>query len=114
MTMMENYSQLLATKGVSLDNLGLREVALRREDALSAIRALRESSVPILGGDVYFAHQGNVEPAYANWYVDRQDAESRKDFADRSCSKAESYVAGFPKETDKQPLFVLVPDGAVS
>lgn len=109
MTMIEYYAQLLATKGVSLGKLGLREVALRREDALGAIRALRESSVPILGGDVYFEQQGNVEPAYANWYVDRQDAESRKDFADRSCSKAESYVAGFPTATDKQPLFVLVP-----
>jgi hypothetical protein len=109
MTMTETYAQLLATKGVSLGRLGLREVALRREDALGAIRVLRESSVPILGGDVYFEHQGSIEPAYANWYVDRQDAEPRKDFADRSCSKAESYVAGFPKGTDKQPLFVLVP-----
>lgn len=109
MTMSENYAQLLTTRGVSLDGLGLSAIALRRDDALGAIRALRESSVPILGGDVYFEHQGNVESAYANWYVDKQDAELRKDFAERSCSKAESYVANFPKRTDKQPLFVLVP-----
>jgi len=109
MIMTEDYAQLLATRGVSLGKLGLVEVALRRDDALGAIRVLKESSVPILGGDVYFEQQGNVEPAYANWYVDRQDAESRKDFADRSCLKAESYVADFPKAMDKQPLFVLVP-----
>jgi lipoprotein NlpI len=109
MTMTENYAQLLATRGVSLDRLGLRAVALRRDDALAAIKALRESSVPILGGDVYFEHGENVESAYANWYVDKQDTESRTDFAARSCSKAENYVASFPKRTDKQPLFVLVP-----
>lgn len=106
--MTEDYEQILAAKGVSLGKLGLREVALRREDALDAIQAFRESSLPILGGDVYFEQQGNVEPAYANWYVDRHDGESREEFADRSCSRAEKYIADFPG-TDKQPLFVLVP-----
>lgn len=109
MTMTDVYALILATKGVSLDKFGLRERALRRTDALEAIQALRESSIPILGGDVYFEHQENIEPAYANWYVDKQDAELRKDFVERSCSKAETYVANFPKRTDKQPLFVLVP-----
>jgi hypothetical protein len=107
--MTDRYAQLLAEKGVALDKLGLREVALRREDALSAIQALKESSVPILGGDMYFDHQGGVEPAYANWYVDRQGAESRKEFAERSCLKAKDYVASFPDRTDKHSLFVLVP-----
>jgi hypothetical protein len=65
--------------------------------------------VPILGGDVYFEYRGNVEPACANWYVDRRDAESRKDFTERSCSMAEDYIARFPERPDKQPLFVLVP-----
>lgn len=108
MIMTEDYSQFLATKGVSLGQLGLEEVALRREDALRAIRVLKELSLPILGGDVYFEQQGSVHPAYANWYVDRKDNESRKAFADRSCVKAENYVADYPKAMDKQPLFVLV------
>ena len=107
--MTKDYAQLLATKGVSLGQLGLEEVALRREDALRAIRVLQESSVPILGGDVYFEQQGGVESAYASWYVDKQDNESRKTFADRSCLKAKNYVVEFPKSLDKQPLFVLVP-----
>lgn len=107
--MTDPFKELLVQKGVPLNELGIHEVALRLDDALRAIRWLRESSVPVLGGDVYFDHQGNIEPAYANWYVDRKGEESRKDFADRSCLQAESYIAGFPKGTDRQPLFVLVP-----
>ena len=103
-----NYEKILADKGISLTTLGLEEVALRREDALAAIREFRELSVPILGGDVYFEQQGTIEPAYANWYVDQQKDESRKNFADRSCEKAERYVAEFPEKGAKLPLFVLV------
>lgn len=41
-------------KGISLQELGLGEVGLLRGDAPHAVELLRESSVPILGGDVYF------------------------------------------------------------
>lgn len=67
-----------------MTEFGVREPGLRREDALRAVNSLRESAVPILGGDVYFQQDGSVQPAYANWSVDRQEAESRTDFAERS------------------------------
>jgi hypothetical protein len=46
------YETLLGSKGVSLESLGLEEVALQRADALLAISALRRAGVAILGGDV--------------------------------------------------------------
>src|SRR5512139_3407983 len=106
--MIERYEALLATKGVSLDGLGLRETALRRDDALEAIQALEGSSVSILGGDVSVQRQGSVQSAYANWYVDRRDEELLTEFAARSWLKAAEYIAGYPRRENEQPLFVLV------
>lgn len=109
MTNIEQYEHILATKGISLETLGLDDIALRADDAICAIRALKYSSVPILGGDVYLEQQGGIKPGFANWYVDRREGEAQQEFAVRSCLKAEDYIAGFPRRADEQPLFVLVP-----
>jgi hypothetical protein len=109
MTKLEQYEHILATKGISLAALGLREVALPTGDALDGVRVLKELSVPILGGDVYFEELEKVKPGYANWHVDRRDGETRQEFALRSCLKAEDYIAKFPRQIGGQPLFVLVP-----
>ena len=108
MKLLENYKRILAARGVGLDGLGLREVALRRSDAIDAIDALRAGSVPILGGDVYSEREGTIEPAYANWHVDQDSGEGETDFAERSCLKAESYVEMYPRTSGEEPLFVLV------
>lgn len=109
MTSIEQYEHILSTKGVSLQGLRLRDLGLRTDDALSAISALKESLVPILGGDVYLEQLGSVRPGYANWYVDRRDQETRHEFVVRSCLEAEDYIAKFPRRAGEQPLFVLVP-----
>ena len=108
MKMIGRYAELLATKGVSLEGLGIAERALRRDDALEAVHALEGSLVSILGGDVYVQRQGAVQPAYANWYADRRDGEPQKEFAVRSWLKAEGYISDYPRKENEQPLFVLV------
>jgi hypothetical protein len=111
MNALDKYQRILASKGVALNGLGLSEIALRRSDAMGAIEALRESSVPILGGDVYSEKAGTIEPAYANWHVDRDAGERETEFAIRSCVKAESYVEKYPRRAGEEPLFVLVVRG---
>ena len=108
MTSIERYQHILATKGISLQRLGLSDTALRKDDALDAIRVLSGLSVPILGGDVYLERRGSIEPGYANWHADRHDGETEKEFALRSCLKAEDYVGKFPERSGEHPLFVLV------
>jgi hypothetical protein len=108
MSAVERYEEILAAKGVSLDRLGLQELALRRSDALDAIQVLRDLSIPVLGGDVYLERAGGVELGYANWHVERQSREEAGQFAERSCIKAESYVMAFPRRAEETPLFVLV------
>jgi hypothetical protein len=64
--------------------------------------------VPIWGGDVYYAHDRELEPAYANWHVDLAAEESQDEFAVRANDIAWNYIVGFPARTGEVPVFVLV------
>jgi hypothetical protein len=102
------FEQQLVAKGISLQELGLREVGLLRADALHAVELLRASSVPILGGDVYFIKGEGVEQAFANWHTDRHHGEGRWEFAERSCRQTTKYIEAFPHRPEVAPVFVLV------
>lgn len=102
------YVHFLRARAVSLHELGLSETGLVRADALHATELLRASSVPILGGDVYFMRAASIELAFANWHTDRQPDESWADFADRSCRHCAKYIEEFPIRPDVTPVFVLV------
>jgi hypothetical protein len=104
----EDYKNLLNSKGVPLDDLGIREVGLTRADALEAIGYLENDSIPILGGDVYFRHGTRIEIAYANWYSDPAPGEAQSEFLSRSWNTARKYIKAFPERQDVDPLFVLV------
>jgi uncharacterized protein (DUF1330 family) len=108
MSQTSTLEQMLVAKGISLEELGLREVGLLRGDALQAVELLRESSVPILGGDVYFIRGEGVEQAFANWHTDEHTGEGRSEFAERSCRHTTKYIEAFPHREDVTPVFVLV------
>ena len=80
------YRELLESRGLSLDALGLAERAMRREDALRAVDLVESEGAAILGGDVYIDSGGEIESAYANWYAERRDDESIESFAARNRS----------------------------
>ena len=110
MSAAHEYNELLKSRGVPLRELGIGDIALDRTDALNAVELLRKSSIPILGGDVYFKRQSGIELAYANWHSDPQPGEDRQRFANRSCLETENYIRSFPP-SDAAPLFSLVIDG---
>ena len=103
------YLELISSHGISLRCLGLTEMALCRADAMRAVELLRKTSVPILGGDVYFRKVTGIELAYANWHSDPLDGEDGEAFVKRSCRETEHYIEKFPT-TDEEPIFVLVLD----
>jgi Immunity protein 40 len=106
-TRASTFEELLA-KGISLQDLGLTEVALHRADALLAAEALRASSVPILGGDVYFVRKGKVEQGFANWHSDRHPDERLPEFVERSYRETRKYLEAFPDRPEMAPVFVFV------
>jgi|SRR5450631_1409117 len=110
---MNDYDQLLDEKGISLQNPGLRERALSRDDALNAINLLVSRNVAVLGGDVYLLREGKIRLAYANWSVDRLVDESDDDYRKRSWEHASKYIRSYPNAADPAdiPIFVIVATG---
>jgi hypothetical protein len=108
MPLPKKYQDILKAKGVSLAALGLKEIALERDDALQAVGLLREAFVPILGGDVYQKRSTGIQPAYANWHSDSKPGETQDAYCSRSCSETENYIKKIPESSEAPPLFVLV------
>jgi hypothetical protein len=110
MSAAKEYQRLLESKGLSLREHGVRDIALERADALLAVELLRKASIPILGGDVYFKRESGIELAYANWHSDPMPGEDRDRFVNRSGLETENYIKSFPS-SDAPALFALVIDG---
>ncbi len=105
------YVELLATRGVSLDELGLREVALRREDAVIGLGMLRRQSIPMLGGDVYAICNGHMKYAYASWSCERAEHDEQDgpgQYAERGYQKSKQYMESYPQREAEVPVLVLV------
>ncbi len=92
--------------GRSLADVGVRNWALSRVEALAALTKLTEIGVAVLGGDVYSVSGGGVESNYDNWYCNRDELESDSAFVERSIAVARNYILDYPDET---VLFVIVP-----
>jgi hypothetical protein len=106
--MLSTQMQLLNGKGISLTELGLREIALPRPEALHAVTLLQRDAIPILGGDVFFRQGSKIEWASANWYGNPKPGEGRDEFDGRSTETASKYIEAFPSRADVEPLFAIV------
>gem|GEM_PF-575056 len=87
--------EFMASRGTPVT--GTNERALGREDALAFVRLCLQARTPILGGDVYDVREGELEPAHANWYVDRGADESAAAYLKRSCDHARKYACAFSR-----------------
>lgn len=96
--------------GRSLEDVGVRNWALTRAQALDALIRLDTAQIAILGGDVYELRDGILRPRYDNWHCDRKQNESGTAFATRSVAAARSYIADYRPEKETEVFFVIVPD----
>ena len=94
--------------GRSLEDVGIRNWALNRGDALAALSKLAEIGIAVLGGDVYSVNGRIVESNYDNWYCNRNEFESDLDFVERSIAAAKNYIANY-QAPEGAVLFALVP-----
>jgi hypothetical protein len=94
--------------GFSLEELGVRNWALKRDDALQALVQLSSMRIAVLGGDVYMALGDSIEPKYDNWYCNPEPTESDEDFIVRSVTMAKNYITNYPSPQNLL-LFTLVP-----
>ena len=103
-----DYDEFLRRRGCSLESLGLSELAFTQADVQQAVNLAMVCHLPVLGGDVYFRSGATIEPAYANWHIDRQNGESDAAFIKRSCEETRRYLRALPNPVDKEYLIVIV------
>jgi hypothetical protein len=92
--------------GVSLEEIGINNWALTREDALNALCSFEKLDIGVLGGDVYIHSNGDMAQNYDSWYCNYLSGESRTNFVTRSINKAKSYILGY---STANAMFVLIP-----
>jgi len=104
----QRYIEILSSKGRLLQGMGIGGFALAKEDALEAVRSLVGSQVAIAGGDVLCVENGRPKYTYDNWYVNRREEESLKDYLARSWDTAERFIREYPDPRDGTILYTLV------
>lgn len=116
------YFDFIKLKGRPLSeiNPGSDEKALEVDEALQAIELLRDSQLPILGGDITSSDSGRLiyayqlwgsEYHYLNWYCDKQDNESQTEYCLRSYEVAKESInkaAEVSKQLKRDCYIVLV------
>ncbi len=86
------YKELSAQKGSSIRTVGLNTLGFFRQDALSALAALGDSSIAVLGGDVYIVEETTVRTTRDSWHVQRRPSESLNDYLYRTRDAARIFV----------------------
>ena len=97
------------SKYFSLEEIGINNFAFLYQQAILLVDVLRQSNVPILGGDVYLRLESSIEISYDNWYCDKKEDERDSVFVNRSCDVAETFIKEYKrKNAIKEPLFAFV------
>lgn len=97
--------------GQSLSEIGIRNWALIKAQALNALKQFASAEIAVLGGDVYDASTGKIRSSYANWYCDRLAEEKWEDFVKRSIAHARSYIENYGSKNKQSAstLFSMTP-----
>lgn len=107
-----DYLDFIRLKGKPLADInpGSDEFALKVNDAFHAIELLKDSQLPILGGDVLTDNSGALvyayqswgsEYIYLNWYCDKMENESQTEYCERSYDVARNCI-GIAHEASKK------------
>jgi len=81
----------LSNKSISLEHIGLSEVAWHKDDALLYIEYLEVEGRFILGGDVLSLDSGEYRHNNDNWYFERSDGNAKQ-----SIEHTRNYIKKYP------------------
>lgn len=103
-----NEIDAILSVGRSLTDVGVRNWALSRGEALAALAKLAEIEIAVLGGDVYSNIGRSLETNYDNWYCNRDELEPDSAYLKRSIAVAKDYITNY-KAPEGSVLFAIVP-----
>ena len=95
--------------GVNLEQFGVNNWAFNQSQAIEILEKLHHLNIAILGGDVYYSIEGIFQPNYDNWYCEKFEYETDKEFTSRSINKAIDYIKNYKIKDSENTFFVLVP-----
>ena len=105
------FPEGLRDKAVSLEVIGLNEVAWPKTIAIEILERLQGTDAAALGGDVYRLKGSRPTPDYDNWYSERHPDETLESYTRRSREEALKYIRSYPDPEDGSVLYVLVLQG---
>jgi hypothetical protein len=88
---------------------GIRNWALTRQEALTALDALERDGIGILGGETYDVAPNKTFPNKDGWHCDRRTGESDQQFLERSLAVARNYVRTYRVGEEDRIRFGIVP-----
>ncbi|MGM0562949.1 MAG: Imm40 family immunity protein [Pseudomonadota bacterium] len=104
------FNDFLKAYGVPRTDAYGGEVALKKEDAIKAIKLLLGTEVAVLGGDVYeLESDGYFRPTYDNWYCNMDEC-TPSVFAKKSHDIALEYLNKYNENKNLNIRYVLVVD----
>lgn len=80
---------------ISLEELGIKELAWKWKDIHNVITFLVNNEYAILGGDVYLLENDEKIITYDNWYIDKETGTSWFDYVIKSQKKAIDYIDNY-------------------
>jgi hypothetical protein len=107
-----NFPEQLIRTGISLDHLGIIEIAWDKNDAIAAISFLCNSGYIILGGDVYVMDNGCLQYTYDNWFFEPRALKDHQNIHNyliqKSKDKAIHYVNQYYKMNGDKFYYTVV------
>jgi hypothetical protein len=103
----QTLKEKILKNSISLEKLGLCDLAWNKTDALEVIRSIEKDKIGILGGDVYRLNLSRVEPTYENWYCNPRERETEEEYYLRSKIKALQYIEEFQVNRGDPIVFSL-------
>ena len=107
MSVSEEFSTFVNARGISLDSLGVPELAFTPCDALAAIQLLRGGDVGVLGGDALIRKGNRIAFGGESWHCERGRDEDLEKWVKRSLDVAGQYISRFPNPADSV-LFTII------
>jgi len=104
--MKENTIKTILEYGIALHEQGIHNWALKKEQALEAIKEIKEKKMIILGGDVLEKNKDAFDHNYDNWYYDPNVNISIEENSKQSINKTIDYLENY--KTLDNTYFILV------
>jgi hypothetical protein len=95
----------LLNVGLSLEPIGIFEMAWKSQDALKVIDFLTSKGYAILGGDVYKQDENGIESTYDSWYINKTVSKS---FIEESRVKSHEYIKEYSKNNGDCYLYSII------